>query len=362
MPHFQLNWRHGIIWTFIFISQITLASIAIAQSTDTPPVTEPTPAVAPFPDVAIGSEYFQGITYLKNLELIQGYPDGNFRPKQLINRAEALKILVGAIKFQMFSPVEKPLIPASTTTPQSATNTDSVTTPTNTESTTSNTTSTPPTSPSCPFPDLDPQSWYFTYICQAFKNQVVNGYPDNTFKPEQTINKVEALKMTLLQSGIPLDSSYNDNFDDISPSDWFWNYAKIANQTSIIVEDRQGKLIPDQQLNRGDFSMLIYRTLRAFQNKSEFGRATFYGGRFEGKSTASGEVFAGDLDTAAHKTLPFNTIVRVTNLANGKSVDVRINDRGPYVNGTIIDLSTTAFAKIASLSSGVIHTEVEILK
>lgn len=107
--------------------------------------------------------------------------------------------------------------------------------------------------------------------------------------------------------------------------------------------------------------MLIYRTIKATQNNSEFGRATYYGGRFDGGKTSSGETYDPSMPTAAHKTLPFGTIVKVTNLSNGKSVKVRINDRGPYVNGTIIDLSKTAFAQLSPLSSGIFHSEVEIV-
>ncbi len=74
----------------------------------------------------------------------------------------------------------------------------------------------------------------------------------------------------------------------------------------------------------------------------------------DGQRTANGEVFDPNAFTAASKTLPFNTRVRVTNPANGKSVVVRINDRGPYVSGRCLDLSRAAFEAIASLSAGVI--------
>lgn len=80
-----------------------------------------------------------------------------------------------------------------------------------------------------------------------------------------------------------------------------------------------------------------------------------------GSTTANGESFDPDGLTAAHKTLPFNTRVRVTNTANGKSVVVRINDRGPFVSGRCIDLARGAFAEIASLSSGVITAKYEVL-
>ena len=74
----------------------------------------------------------------------------------------------------------------------------------------------------------------------------------------------------------------------------------------------------------------------------------------EPQNTANGERFNPEALTAAHKTLPFNTRVRVTNPANGKSVIVRINDRGPYVDGRCLDLSRAAFRAIANLSQGVL--------
>jgi rare lipoprotein A len=74
----------------------------------------------------------------------------------------------------------------------------------------------------------------------------------------------------------------------------------------------------------------------------------------DGQKTADGETFDPNAFTAANKTLPFNTLVRITNLANGKSVVVRINDRGPFVTGRCFDLSRAAFAAIASLSAGVL--------
>lgn len=80
-----------------------------------------------------------------------------------------------------------------------------------------------------------------------------------------------------------------------------------------------------------------------------------------GSTTANGESFDPDGLTAAHKTLPFNTRVRVTNRANGSSVVVRINDRGPFVEGRCLDLARGAFKSIASLSSGVISAKYEVL-
>ena len=91
------------------------------------------------------------------------------------------------------------------------------------------------------------------------------------------------------------------------------------------------------------------------------GKASWYGKNFHGRLTASGEKYSVRKYTAAHKTLPFGTIVRVTNTKNNKSVDVKINDRGPYVKGRVIDLSPKAFGKIAHTNEGVIPVRIKIL-
>jgi rare lipoprotein A len=86
--------------------------------------------------------------------------------------------------------------------------------------------------------------------------------------------------------------------------------------------------------------------------------ASYYTG---GGHTANGEVFNTNDFTAAHKTLPFNTRVRVTNTANGKATVVRINDRGPFISGRCLDLTRAAFAAIANLGAGVITVKYEVL-
>jgi rare lipoprotein A len=92
----------------------------------------------------------------------------------------------------------------------------------------------------------------------------------------------------------------------------------------------------------------------------EEGLASVYGEQFNGKSTASGERYDGGKLTAAHRTLPLGTEVKVTNLNNGKTVRVRINDRGPHVQGRIIDLSSRAAAALG-LATGVARVKLEIL-
>lgn len=92
------------------------------------------------------------------------------------------------------------------------------------------------------------------------------------------------------------------------------------------------------------------------------GGASYYAHKFHGRQTASGEIYDENEMTAAHKTLAFGTTVRVTNLSNGKDVVVRINDRGPFVKGRIIDLSYKAAGKLDMISAGVIKARVEILR
>jgi len=91
------------------------------------------------------------------------------------------------------------------------------------------------------------------------------------------------------------------------------------------------------------------------------GFASWYGGKFHGRLTSSGEVFDTNDMTAAHRTLPFGTMVKVTNLDNGRSAVVKINDRGPFVEGRIIDLSRAAAEEIDMLGQGVARVSLEIV-
>lgn len=96
--------------------------------------------------------------------------------------------------------------------------------------------------------------------------------------------------------------------------------------------------------------------------QSDTGQASFYGDDFIGKPTASGEAYDPDGFTAAHRTLRFGIRLSVTNLANGKSVTVRVNDRGPFVEGRMIDLSRAAAAALDMVSTGVATVEIRVLR
>ncbi len=92
------------------------------------------------------------------------------------------------------------------------------------------------------------------------------------------------------------------------------------------------------------------------------GMASWYGRDWDGRPTADGERFHMNQLTAAHRTLPFNTIVQVENLNNGRTVQVRINDRGPYTGGRIIDLSEAAAHELAVGGAGVVPVELEVIQ
>ena len=92
------------------------------------------------------------------------------------------------------------------------------------------------------------------------------------------------------------------------------------------------------------------------------GIASWYGGKFHGRRTASGAIFDQNAYTAAHRTLPFGTRVRVTNLANGRWIDLVITDRGPFIRGRIIDVSRGAAAQLGFLRQGLTRVRVDVLR
>ncbi|MCH7613283.1 MAG: septal ring lytic transglycosylase RlpA family protein [Candidatus Marinimicrobia bacterium] len=97
-------------------------------------------------------------------------------------------------------------------------------------------------------------------------------------------------------------------------------------------------------------------------SKVVYGVSSFYAEDFHGKLTANGEVYDMYGLTAAHKTLPLNTIIRVTNMENDKSIILRINDRGPYVAGRILDCSYGAAVKLGFIAQGTTKVKIEIIE
>ncbi len=104
-----------------------------------------------------------------------------------------------------------------------------------------------------------------------------------------------------------------------------------------------------------------YTPMESSAGYSETGVASWYGDDFHGKQTANGEIYNMYAFTAAHKLLPLGTKVRVVNLDNGRSVNLRVNDRGPFVRGRIIDVSRAAASKLGMLNTGTARVRVETL-
>jgi len=98
------------------------------------------------------------------------------------------------------------------------------------------------------------------------------------------------------------------------------------------------------------------------QGFEQTGKASYYANKFEGRPTASGELFSNSKLTAAHKSLAFGTKVVVTNLNNQKTVLVTINDRGPFIRGRIIDLSQTAARVLGFINDGITNVRIEIAR
>jgi len=108
-------------------------------------------------------------------------------------------------------------------------------------------------------------------------------------------------------------------------------------------------------------TLLLMGITLSVYGQNQTGKASYYADKYEGRPTANGEKYRHNKLTAAHKTLPFGTRVRVTNLANQSQVEVIINDRGPYAEGRIIDLSKSAAEKLGFVSQGLTDVTIEVI-
>ncbi|MFA6305189.1 MAG: septal ring lytic transglycosylase RlpA family protein [Candidatus Gracilibacteria bacterium] len=319
-----MSTKKNITWLLIPI--ITL----IATISHTPKIIS---ALAPdnFSDVKEGNSHYVAIEYLRENDIIQGYEDGTFKPKQKISRAESLKIFILAAK----SVTETEITQRQETLKQTN---------------------------ESPLSDTPATSWFAPYVSIAKEKNIISGYEDGTFQPDKTINLAESLKIFLSCYPNLQYPQTDDIFADAVNTDWFAKYAAYAKEKTLVNITPENKIDPNQDMTRGYMAEIIYRKIiNDTTDRAEFGKATYYGNGVDGSNTASGEKLNNADFVAAHKTLPFGTIVEVTNLATGKSVQVRIIDRGPYVHGRIIDLSLSAFESLANLSAGVINVQDKVI-
>ena len=110
------------------------------------------------------------------------------------------------------------------------------------------------------------------------------------------------------------------------------------------------------------FAVAIAALLLAVPAQAQEGRASWYGPGFHGRTTASGERFNMHTATCAHRRLPFGSLVRVTNTRTGKSATCRINDRGPFAGGRILDVSKAVAAKLGMIRAGTARVRIEVLR
>lgn len=312
-----------------------------------------------FSDISIGNRNYVAIKYLKQQNIIEGYEDGSFKPLNEINRAEALKILYETFDINLSEESEQQKTSQSKNeqpeTSQSKNEQQKTFQSKNDQQATYQ-------QKEIFFADVPENAWFYNYISDASKRKIVEGYPDGLFHPENTINRAETLKIALLLEGEFIPENITEKpYTDVPTDIWFAKYAYISNERSLISKSRaDGSLLPSQNMNRGDFADLVYRIIKSKEG-NRFAGTTWYGFEDVNWGTASGEKFDTNLPKGAHKTLPFGTKILVTNLSNGKQVIIEINDRGPYSNGLDLDLTSSAFESIASLKTGVIYTEYEII-
>ena len=139
---------------------------------------------------------------------------------------------------------------------------------------------------------------------------------------------------------------------------------EVAKETVIADTQRPVLIIKPVEYKKEVKPISVPTSTSTTTSKSKVidGKASYYANMFQGRKTANGQIFDQGKLTAAHRTLPFGTKVKVTNINNHKSVIVTINDRGPFIRGRIIDLSSSAFKAIGNPRTGVLNVTMEILK
>lgn len=276
-----------------------------------------------FTDVSSSHKNYQAIESLKQSGIIQGYSDGTYKPDQNINRAESLKIIM------LGSGHEVELSQA----------TDA-------------------------FSDVSKSDWFSPYIQKAKNLAIVRGNPDGSFSPARNVNLAESLKILLLSNGVKISVSppVKKPYADVQVSQWFAPYFVYAKENKLLDTPSSNLINPGLAISRADLAELMWRLRKVLSAEDrDLSYASFYSDALQGNTTASGDKYDKNKFTAAHKELPFGSRVEVTNLNNNKSVIVKINDRGPFVEGRVIDLSKAAFEAISPLSKGVIPVSLKVI-
>lgn len=180
-----------------------------------------------FPDVAQDHKNYSAIEYLDENEVINGYSDGTFKPDNLVNRAEALKIIIGALEIEHEGNYN------------------------------------------VLFPDVLKEDWYFSYVMAAKELGVVSGYGDGKFQPTNTVNLAETLKMLFAAGNVALPNVTSNVFVDVKKDDWFAGYVLYAREHNIVLADDYGAASPSQSMTRGALAEVVYRMMIVKNNNGE---------------------------------------------------------------------------------------------
>lgn len=281
-----------------------------------------TPTFAsPFSDISEWHKNYEAVYQLYKRGVIWWYEDWTFKPWNTLNRVEALKILL------LWASVE--VDPLSW---------DSVY-----------------------FSDTDKNAWYFKYISTAKALWIVWGYPDGSFKPSNSVNLAESLKMLIETNWVNYEKVVLEApYYDVSPSDWFAAYFHYAKENDLLDWPGSWKINPWKNVTRAEFCEIIYRLIKVIeaeeQNQS---LASMYSDSDEWKKTESWEAYSKYKLTAAHRNYPFWTSLKVTNTKNWNSVIVTVNDRWPENVSRELKLSHKAFNTISSADEKLLFVKIE---
>jgi len=220
---YKIETSDGIVG---WVGQWLIAQTSKPFYEDIVEVQEPESCDEPLCDV-VDHKNEDAIRYLYMEGIINGYPDGSFKPEATVNRAELLKILIEGTQNPDASEEMKPWGFYS--------------------------------EDNC-FKDVPAGEWYTQYVCYAKDLEWIEGYKDGTFKPAQTVNKVEALKMLLNTQGVELSGSTTTRFEDVPPTAWFAKYVITASELGLL-EETGAYYYPDAGMRRGSISENLYRLL-----------------------------------------------------------------------------------------------------
>lgn len=335
--------------------------------------------IGPFSDITENSRFFIPVSFLKEKEFVSGYSDGAFHPERDVNRAEALAMILKIARgMEIASDLEKEIIPGAPlqiSLPEAASITiENLSTGEKTEVKNIKNLVIDVEEGSAklklkkprnkkPFLDVSEEDWFYDIVKEGKRLGIVKGKDQGKqkgkyFRPNDTVNLAEALRMLFKSASVNPHLSEGTLPEGIPADAWYAPDIAYAVKNTILTQKQNGAIFPPYEtLNRGEMTLLLYRFLKMKEGAS-FGYASWYGDGLAKTKLTENKEYAEKNLTAAHRSLPFGTVVRVTNMTNGKSVDVVINDRGPFVTGRIIDLSKSAFSALESPSAGIISVEI----